>query len=118
MAAKKRRTQAELSTNDQIFKTTIVFKGVCKKLAVQLGHNKSHIVGAVLADAIRSGKIKDFLSEHYSDDEIIKMINIEDTPSAQKKERELRIETNSPVRANAKETTEIDKKGTSHGFDF
>lgn len=61
--------------DDSIFKTTITFKGTAKNLVSKLGYSKSAVVNALITDAIKSGKIVDYLAEHFSDSSIEEMLN-------------------------------------------
>ena len=61
--------------DDSILKTTITFKGTAKNLVSKLGYSKSAVVNALITDAIKSGKIVDYLAEHFSDSSIEEMLN-------------------------------------------
>ena len=60
-----RKKQNELSFDSTTYKTTITFKGMAKNVVGRLGHSKSVIINALVTDALKSGKMADFLIEYF-----------------------------------------------------
>lgn len=125
-----RKKQSELSFDGQTFKTTITFKGKTKELVAQLGHSKSSIINALVTDAIKSGKMSEYLTEHFTNErtkEIMNNIGVENVTRSytkaehrahrQSAKEDVNEESSSfkPASAN---TQSNKPKGNGDGFDF
>ena len=118
--------------DDTTFKTTITFKGTAKNLVSRLGYSKSAVVNALITDAIKSGKIVDYLVEHFSDSSIDEMLNrsgsnkrhVEGskTSEARQSTPSKQADNESAVRGSLKSeninTNQNKQKENSDGFDF
>lgn len=83
-----RKKQSELSLDNTTYKTTITFKGMAKSLVGRLGHSKSVVINALVTDALKSGKMADFLIEYFpasSVHELLETINPKQATEPRKK---------------------------------
>ena len=51
----------DIDSDKPIFKTTICFRGIAKEFILELEHNKSNVINALISDAIDNGSIVDIL---------------------------------------------------------
>ena len=81
-----RVSTGDIDSDKPIFKTTICFRGVAKEFILELEHNKSNVINALIAEAIDNGRIVDILRKLLPGKRVDMLVNKYEINQSQQQE--------------------------------